>query len=378
MNDAPTLSASGGTTAFTGGGSPVVVDAALALNDVDNATLSGATVWIGGGFQAGQDVLGFGNDPLTMGNITGGYNAASGVLTLSSAGASATLSQWQAALRSVTYGNTSATPIVGMRSVSFDVSDGTAYAVAAASHAVDVSPAPLPPDPGPPPVVPPPVVPPPVVIGPPPVTPPPTPAPQPQPAAAPGRPAVAAGVEETPIQPVSVDIAERPHNPTAAVTMASASDVGTSPALRLAGHGLATSTVEVAGDDLLGEILRQDDTRANGLFQPDEKGRSAGEVVLAEELESLRETLREQDEIQARGTVVLAAGSLSMTLAYLLWLIRGGALVASALSALPAWRILDPLPVLARVPEDEDEEDPEEEDDQTIVSFSDEPVGARQ
>jgi hypothetical protein len=148
--------------------------------------------------------------------------------------------------------------------------------------------------------------------------------------------------------------------------------------LRLAGHGLATSTVEVAGDDLLGEILRQDDTRANGLFQPDEKGRSAGEVVLAEELESLRETLREQDEIQARGTVVLAAGSLSMTLAYLLWLIRGGALVASALSALPAWRILDPLPVLARVPEDEDEEDPEEEDDQTIVSFSDEPVGARQ
>jgi hypothetical protein len=134
----------------------------------------------------------------------------------------------------------------------------------------------------------------------------------------------------------------------------------------------------VAGDDLLGEILRQDDTRANGLFQPDEKGRSAGEVVLAEELESLRETLREQDEIQARGTVVLAAGSLSMTLAYLLWLIRGGALVASALSALPAWRILDPLPVLARVPEDEDEEDPEEEDDQTIVSFSDEPVGARQ
>jgi hypothetical protein len=129
---------------------------------------------------------------------------------------------------------------------------------------------------------------------------------------------------------------------------------------------------------LLGEILRQDDTRANGLFQPDEKGRSAGEVVLAEELESLRETLREQDEIQARGTVVLAAGSLSMTLAYLLWLIRGGALVASALSALPAWRILDPLPVLARAPEDEDEEDPEEEDDQTIVSFSDEPVGARQ
>jgi hypothetical protein len=378
MNDAPTLSASGGTTQFTGGGAAVVVDGSIGVNDLDDGTLAAATVWISGGFQAGQDVLGFGNDPATMGDITGSYNAASGMLALSSAGASATLSQWQAALRSVTYGNTSATPIVGMRSVSFDVSDGTASAVAAASHAINVNPNPAP-DPGPPPVVPPPVVPPPVVIGPPPVTPPPTPAPQPtQPPAAPGRPALAAGVEETPIQPVSVDIAERPHNPTAAVTMASASDVGTSPALRLAGYGLATPTVGVAGDDLLGEILRQDDTRANGLFQPGEKGRSAGEVVLAEELEALRETLREQDEIQARGTVVLAAGSLSMTLAYLLWLIRGGALVASALSALPAWRILDPLPVLARAPEDEDEEDPEEEDDQTIVSFSDEPVGARQ
>jgi hypothetical protein len=66
-----------------------------------------------------------------------------------------------------------------------------------------------------------------------------------------------------------------------------------------------------------------------------------------------------------------------MTLAYLLWLIRGGALVASALSALPAWRILDPLPVLSRVTDD-DEDEADEDDDQAIASFDDEPVGARQ
>jgi hypothetical protein len=262
-----------------------------------------------------------------------------------------------------------------MRSVGFDVNDGTAYAVAAASHPVDVSPAPVPPDPGPPPIVPPPVVPPPVVIGPPPVTPPPTPAPQPQPAAAPGRPA--AGVEETPVQPVSVDIAERPHNPMAVVTTASAGDVGTGPAVRLAAYGTAVQGVEWAGGDLLGEVMRQGDSRASGLFQSGEKGRSAGEVELTEEIESLRETLREQDEIQSRGTVALAAGSLSMTLAYLLWLVRGGALVASALSALPAWRILDPLPVLSRVTDD-DEDEADEDDDQAIASFDDEPVGARQ
>ena len=93
--------------------------------------------------------------------------------------------------------------------------------------------------------------------------------------------------------------------------------------------------------------------------------------MLSQDLESLRENLREQDEIQTRGTVALAAGSLSMTLAYLLWLVRGGALVASALSALPAWRILDPLPVLSRMNDDEDDE-ADADDEQAIGSFEDE------
>jgi hypothetical protein len=44
-----------------------------------------------------------------------------------------------------------------------------------------------------------------------------------------------------------------------------------------------------------------------------------------------------------------------------LWLIRGGVLLGSYLSAMPAWRLLDPLPVLARSDdEDEDKEDDEE------------------
>jgi hypothetical protein len=175
---------------------------------------------------------------------------------------------------------------------------------------------------------------------------------------------------------MSVDIAERPHNPAASAS--EGSSVGTAPALRLAAYGTVTASVELADSDLLAELNRQADSRSASPFQPGEKGRSAGEVGLADELDSLRDTLREQEEIQTRGTVVLAAGSLSMTLAYLLWLIRGGALVASALSALPAWRILDPLPVLARVSDDEDEEEVDEEDDQAIASFADEPVGARQ
>ena len=37
--------------------------------------------------------------------------------------------------------------------------------------------------------------------------------------------------------------------------------------------------------------------------------------------------------------------------------VRGGVLLGSYLSALPAWRLLDPLPVLARPGEDEDDDE---------------------
>jgi hypothetical protein len=50
---------------------------------------------------------------------------------------------------------------------------------------------------------------------------------------------------------------------------------------------------------------------------------------------------------------------------YVLWLLRGGALIASLLSSLPAWRLIDPLPVLSRV---DDEEDVDEDQD-AFVSF---------
>jgi hypothetical protein len=38
--------------------------------------------------------------------------------------------------------------------------------------------------------------------------------------------------------------------------------------------------------------------------------------------------------------------SVSASAAYLLWMLRGGSLLSSLLSILPAWRTLDPLPVL--------------------------------
>jgi hypothetical protein len=59
-----------------------------------------------------------------MGNISGSYDSSLGILSLTSASASATLAQWQVALRSVQYSNTSENPSTGVRTLSFGVNDG--------------------------------------------------------------------------------------------------------------------------------------------------------------------------------------------------------------------------------------------------------------
>lgn len=141
-DDPSTVSTSGGTTAFTEGNSvastPVAIDPGLTLSDPDSASLVSATVSITGNFQSAQDVLAFVNNGSTMGNITGSYNAGTGVLTLTSAGGLATLAQWQAALRSVTYSNSSDLPNTSARTISFVVNDGASDSNAA-TKAVSVT-----------------------------------------------------------------------------------------------------------------------------------------------------------------------------------------------------------------------------------------------
>ncbi|WP_145133813.1 S-layer homology domain-containing protein [Paenibacillus sp. Y412MC10] len=125
VNQAPILTTTSGTSTFKG--IPVAIDSGLTLSDLDNKTMSAATVSISGNFFSNQDILAFTNDGSTMGNITGSYNAGTGTLTLTSSGASATIAQWQQALRAVTYSNTSTGPYTSsIRTISFTVSDGIA------------------------------------------------------------------------------------------------------------------------------------------------------------------------------------------------------------------------------------------------------------
>ncbi|MGH3156167.1 MAG: Ig-like domain-containing protein, partial [Streptosporangiaceae bacterium] len=105
---------------YTAGAPGVPITSNLTVSSPDASDLSGATVTISAGLVATEDVLSFSS----QNGITGSYNSAAGVLTLSGV---ATLARYQAALRSVTYSDTNgAAPTTGTRTISFQVNDGRA------------------------------------------------------------------------------------------------------------------------------------------------------------------------------------------------------------------------------------------------------------
>ncbi|MEZ5658212.1 MAG: cadherin domain-containing protein [Burkholderiaceae bacterium] len=133
VNDAPMLSAiEAAPLAYSENDPATVVTATITTADPDNANLASATVSISVNYVNGEDVLAF----TDTASITGAWNAATGVLTLSGAD---TVAAYQAALRSVTYQNTSANPNALTRTISFFVTDGLA---ASNSQTRDISIAP--------------------------------------------------------------------------------------------------------------------------------------------------------------------------------------------------------------------------------------------
>ncbi|MEO8004092.1 MAG: DUF4347 domain-containing protein [Betaproteobacteria bacterium] len=77
--------------------------------------------------------------------------------------------------------------------------------------------------------------------------------------------------------------------------------------------------------------------------------------ALLDALDRLRDGLQDQSRAEAIVVASTAAASLGLSVGYVLWLLRGGVLISSMLSSLPAWRMVDPLPILGRLDEDEDE-----------------------
>ena len=130
----PVVVSTSGATAYVGGTAATAIDGGVTVSDRDNTTLASATISIGSGFDSNKDTLSFTNS----GGITGSYDAATGILTLT--GSSATTAQWQTALDSISFSSTSTS--YGNRTISFVVNDGTENS-AAATKTVDMTAPPL-------------------------------------------------------------------------------------------------------------------------------------------------------------------------------------------------------------------------------------------
>ncbi len=118
-NQTPIISLGSTAITYTEDNAPLAIDSSLTVSDPDSANLAGATISIRDAFVAGEDLLGF-TDQLS---ISGSYDAATGILTLTGA---ASIADYQTALRSVTYSNSSNTPDTTQRVIEFTVDDGTA------------------------------------------------------------------------------------------------------------------------------------------------------------------------------------------------------------------------------------------------------------
>ena len=113
VNEAPSITA-GGTLNYTENGPATPIDTTVTVTDDSNIT--GATVQITTNCVAAQDVLSFANTA----NITGTPGSCS--MTLAG---SDTVANYNTALRSVKYNNTSDNPSTSARTVSWQVTDGT-------------------------------------------------------------------------------------------------------------------------------------------------------------------------------------------------------------------------------------------------------------
>ncbi|MBF0178141.1 MAG: DUF4347 domain-containing protein, partial [Magnetococcales bacterium] len=134
VND-PSAVTAGANWTYTESDPATVVDPGLTVTDLDNTTLTGATVSITANYRNGKDVLSF----TPVGAITGVWNAATGTLTLSGAD---TVANYQTALRSVTYQNTSDDPNLAAgtatlsRTISFRANDGSGLSAASTATVV--------------------------------------------------------------------------------------------------------------------------------------------------------------------------------------------------------------------------------------------------
>jgi VCBS repeat-containing protein len=244
------------------------------------------------------------------------------------------------------------TSSTGAASFGFSVSDGTLYESASHTMTIGFATAVPPPPPPPPPVV---ITPPPAPPAEPPAEPPPADGAPAEPTAdAPtgggrgggGGGATGSGTDGAPAPAEGPGVSAETSQATAAVVATTAQSIaggalGGSTGFQSGGVAAnpnaagPTPPLDSRGEPPTGEVKAEMEAVA---------AMAAPEVHKA--LDELRERAQEDVKIEARVAGSVFVVSTSLSVGYVLWLLRGGALIASLLSSLPAWRLMDPLPVL--------------------------------
>jgi len=118
VNSAPVLSAiEASPLSYNEGDGSVTITSSIIVTDVDDDDMVSAAIQITTNYNSSEDVLSF----TPVGSISGGWTSATGTLSLSGVDSKA---NYETALRSVTYQNTSENPSISTRTIAFTVNDG--------------------------------------------------------------------------------------------------------------------------------------------------------------------------------------------------------------------------------------------------------------
>jgi hypothetical protein len=89
------------------------------------------------------------------------------------------------------------------------------------------------------------------------------------------------------------------------------------------------------------------------------------------QMDQMRDELREEGKVEASTIAATAATSLSLSVGYVIWLLRGGVLLSTLVSSVPAWRFVDPLPVLGRMDGEDGMDDEGDDSLESLVAHND-------
>lgn len=87
-----------------------------------------------------------------------------------------------------------------------------------------------------------------------------------------------------------------------------------------------------------------------------------------QELDQLREEVHEEAEVEKVIVRSVLAVTIGLSIGYVVWLVRAGVLLSSILSSLPAWLLVDPLPVLGYLGKGPKDDEDDDESLESVVS----------